>query len=221
MLIDRVRSFYTQRARLYQFFFINFLQWEKVLAAFFQSDLYLHSGMRILDAGCGTGPVCKVLHHLAHRQGLEGITFHGFDLTPAMLDLFRGWMEKERIEDIQLQQANVLDLEYQLPPDWTGYDLVVSSAMLEYIPKEKLNLALGNLKRLIVKNGRLLLFVTKRTRIAKWTGKKLWGTNLFDRDEVEAELHQAGFTAVQFRRLPAAWDSFMLAVEAVQLPDIQ
>lgn len=214
MMMDRVRSFYSQKARLYQFFFIGFLRWEKVLEAFFQDNPYLHSGMKILDAGCGTGPVTKVLHELALRQGLVGITFHGFDLTPAMLDLFREWMEKEKVDDVQLQAANVLDLENQLPRDWSGYELIVSSAMLEYIPEEKLGITLGNLKRLLHKNGRLVLFVTRRTRIAKWIGGNLWGTNLFDRDELERPLHQAGFLTVQFKKLPANWASFMLAVEA-------
>jgi ubiquinone/menaquinone biosynthesis C-methylase UbiE len=129
---------YTQKAKLYQFFFVDFLKWGKVLETFFQEKAYLRSGMKILDAGCGTGIVTKVLYGLARRKGFDGITFHGFDLTPAMLELFQQWMQKEGVQDIQLQQANVLDLENKLPENWIGYDLIVSSAMLGYIPEEKL-----------------------------------------------------------------------------------
>jgi len=214
MPANRVRGLYTRKAKLYQFFFVNFLQWEKVLETYFQANRTLHSGMSLLDAGCGTGSVTRVLHRLASRQGIDKITFHAFDLTPAMLDLFRQWMKKEGVQDIQLQQANVLDLENQLPQDWKDYDLIVASTLLEYIPHEQIDRALSNLKRLMAEDGRLLVFVTKRTWIARWTGAKWWGTNLFNPDEIETNLRQAGFTAIQIKKLPASWDPFMLAVEA-------
>jgi hypothetical protein len=87
--------------------------------------------------------------------------------------------------------------------------------MLEYIPKDKLSQALGNLRKLLNHDGRLLAIVTKRTRLTTWTGAKWWGTNLFDHEEIERELRQAGFTAIQKKTLPASWDSFMMAIEAV------
>jgi SAM-dependent methyltransferase len=214
MTTDLVRTLYTQRAKLYQFFFVDFLRWGKVLETFFQENAYLHPGMKILDAGCGTGPVTKVLYELAHRNRIEEITFHGFDLTPAMLDLFREWMKKEGVRDIQLQEADVLDLEYQLPESWIDYDLIVSSALLEYIPKEKLSQALGNIRGLLRNNGHLLVFVTRRTWVTRWTAAKWWRTSLFDQKELEEELRRAGFTTVQKKMLPASWDSFMMAVEA-------
>ena len=214
MADNSVQTLYTQKAKLYQFFFVDLLQWGKVIETFFQENAYLHPGMKILDAGCGTGSVTRVLYDLTRRQGYEEITFHGFDLSPAMLDLFRQWMNKEGVQDIQLQQANVLDLENQLPQGWAGYDLIVASAMLEYIPKEKLSQALGNLRNLLNQNGRLLVFVTKRTWIAQWIGAKWWKTNLFDREELERVLRQAGFTTSQKKTLPVSWDSFMLAIEA-------
>jgi cyclopropane fatty-acyl-phospholipid synthase-like methyltransferase len=185
-----------------------------VLAAFFQANVSLHPGMKILDAGCGTGSVTRGLYGLADEQGIEPITFHAFDLTPAMLDLFRRWIQKKGARAIYLRQANVLDLENSLPPDWKGYHLIVSSALLEYIPKEQISSALGHLKGLLAEDGRLLVVVTKRTRIAQWTGAKWWGTNLFDPDEVEVHLRQAGFTAIHFKQLPPSWDAYMLAVEA-------
>ena len=204
MAIQRVQELYTQKAKIYQSFFINLLKWEKVLSAFFQANDYLHSQMKILDAGCGTGAVTKVLYDLAHQQGLQEISLHAFDLTPAMLDLFGAWVEKEGAKNIALQQANVLDLENQIPPHWKSYDLIVSSAMFEYIPKENLGQALRNLKRLLHENGRLLVFVTRRTWIASWTGALWWRTNLFDPKELEGELQQAGFKTVQLRSCPRA-----------------
>jgi len=205
---------YTKRAGLYKLFFIDLLQWEKVLEKFFIENDTLQPGMKILDAGCGTGPVTRVLYGLARERGFEEITFHGFDLTPAMLDLFQDWVKKEGAEGVQLLQANVLEIENQLPKDWNGYDLIISSAMLEYIPKDQISLALTNLRQLLKQDGHLLVFVTKRTWIARWTGAKLWGTNLFDPNEVKTDLRQAGFTTIQFKKLQASWDTFMLAAEA-------
>ncbi len=39
----KVQAFYSQKARFYQRFFVGFLQWENVLAAFFKANDYLHA----------------------------------------------------------------------------------------------------------------------------------------------------------------------------------
>lgn len=210
----RVENLYAKRAKLYQFLFIDVLQWGKTLEGFFQENAALHSRMKILDAGCGTGVVTRALYRLARQEGLEGITFHAFDLTPAMLAIFRAWIEQTGAVGIHLQQADALELPEQLPPDWSGYDLIVSSAMLEYIPKDQLNLALRNLKDLLASSGRLLLLATKRTRLTEWTAAKLWRTNLFAADELKIELRRVGFEAVAQKTLPGSWGSYMLAFEA-------
>lgn len=214
MSIHRVQALYQQRAKVYQRFFVDFLQWEKVLETFFQANNFLGSGLKIMDAGCGTGSVTKVLYRLARQQGLADIGFYGFDLTPAMLALFQQWIEAEEAQGIRLQQADVLDLQDQLPSDWRGYDWVISSAMLEYLHEEKRDQALRNLKGLLHEKGNILFFLTKRTWIARWTGGKWWGTNLFDRDEFAADLAQAGFTDIQEKRMPKGWSSYMMAVQA-------
>jgi cyclopropane fatty-acyl-phospholipid synthase-like methyltransferase len=216
MTNQHAQKLYSQKAKLYQSFFVNFLKWEKVLGVFFRENQYLHSDMKILDAGCGTGSVTKVLHDLAHQQGFVGVTFHAFDLTPAMLDLFGKWVKEEGTEDIQLQQANVLNLENQLPPGWLGYDLIVSAAMIEYIPKEELGQVFSNLKRLLNENGILILFVTRNTWIARLTGTMWWGTNLFNWDDLEVRLQNAGFQKIQFKKMMPSWNAFMMAAEAEQ-----
>jgi SAM-dependent methyltransferase len=214
MNIRHVKAFYQKRAKQYQRFFVDFLQWEKVLEAFFAENKILRPDMRILDAGCGTGAVTKVLYRLARQQGLANIDFYGFDLTPAMLALFQQWIEEEGAQGVQLRQADVLDLQNQLPGDWNNFDWIVSSAMLEYIPEEKRDQALRNLKERLRPNGKFLLFLTKRTWITRWTGAKWWGTNLFDMDEIEADLQRAGFSKIQFHPLPKRWGSFMMAITA-------
>jgi hypothetical protein len=48
----------------------------------------------------------------------------------------------------------------------------------------------------------------------RWTAAMWWRTNLFDQEELEAELRQAGFTTIQKKTLPKSWNSFMIAIEA-------
>jgi len=67
MATNPVQTLYTQKAKLDQFFFVDLLKWGKVLETFFQENAYLQPGMKILDAGCGTGSVTRVLYGLARR----------------------------------------------------------------------------------------------------------------------------------------------------------
>jgi SAM-dependent methyltransferase len=81
-----LETLYSQKAKLYQRFFVGLLGWESVLAQFFEKYPGLQPGMKILDSGCGTGSVTKALHRHALRQSLDGISYHAFDLTPAMFE---------------------------------------------------------------------------------------------------------------------------------------
>jgi SAM-dependent methyltransferase len=214
MAVRRVQLFYQHRAKQYQQFFVEWLGWENVLGAFFAENNILSPGTNVLDAGCGTGSVTKALYRLALRQGLEGIRFYAFDLTPAMLALFSEWIAKEGAQGIFLRQADVLQLSTHLPEDWRGFDWIVSSAMLEYIPEHHIDQALRNLKERLRPDGQILLFLTRRTWVTRWTGARWWGTNLFDANEVEEYLKHAGFSHIEFRPLPSRWGSFMMAVTA-------
>lgn len=205
---------YTQKAKLYQFFFVDLLKWPEVLETFFAEQGYPRPGMKILDAGCGTGTVTRALFALARREGLPDITFHAFDLTPAMLDIFRDWIAQESAQNIHLRQADVLELERDLPPGWRAYDLIAASTLLEYISHQHLGLALRNLKGLLAQQGRLMLIVTKQTRLTHWLAARWWRTNLFDPAALEELLRQAGFREVQKKTLPGGWDKYLIALEA-------
>ena len=123
--------------------------------------------MKILDAGCGSGLVTKTLHNLSTQSSIQNLTFHGLDLTPAMLKRFQYWIEKKRINNIKLIQANVLKPK-QLPPDWQHYDLIVVSGMLEYVPKEHIATAIKRLRHLLTPSGKLLIFICRRNQLAPW-----------------------------------------------------
>ena len=82
------QKLFTQRYETYARF-IRAVRYQEGLRAFFLSSPLIRPGLRILDAGCGTGAVTLALRDALLRRGFMPQSFHGFDLTPAMLDLFR------------------------------------------------------------------------------------------------------------------------------------
>lgn len=183
-----MRSLYTKQSRFYQWFFIEVLGWGKQLEAFFHNSNYLSPNLKILDAGCGTGIVTRILYSIAEQQ-VRDIQFHAFDLTPAMLEVFCEWIAEKGIKNIELTQANVLLLEEQLPSHWREYDLVISATMLEYIQKPKVTEAVSNLKHLLKSKGTLLVFVTRRNFLTRWLAQGWWKANVYEEKEIEQIFH--------------------------------
>jgi SAM-dependent methyltransferase len=97
---DSVRKLYTDRGALYQRLFVDFLGWGRELEIFLRRANYLRSNLKILDAGCGTGIITRVLYELAQEQGHAGIQFHAFDLTPKVLEIFRQWISAQGANQI-------------------------------------------------------------------------------------------------------------------------
>jgi len=171
-----------------------------ILAYFLRSPL-LRSGLRVLDAGCGTGIVTLALRDALLRRGLSPGPIHAFDLTPTMLERFRDTLRRRRIEGIELARADVLQLN-GLPTSWSHYHLVVSASMLEYLPRTCLSTALGGLHSLLEEGGILLLFVTRRNWLTRPLIGRWWHSNLYEAGELEQAFREAGFEHVAFRPFP-------------------
>ena len=79
-------------------------------------------GMRILDVGCGTGFLARLL-----AQTLDDVQVVGLDADEKMLDLARQMLAREGLAGrVELRQGDA----YQLPfPDET-FDLVTSQTLL-------------------------------------------------------------------------------------------
>ena len=208
-----VQKLYTERASFYDRLFIDFLGWGKELQRFFQNSNYLHPDARILDAGCGTGIITRVLYQLARDKGYQEIQFHAFDLTQNMLDVFQEWITEREATNVELQQADVLELEV-LPSNWNEYDMIVSSTMLEYLPAEKVQQALRNLKQLLKSEGILLLFVTRRNLITRLLAEKWWKTRVYEESEIRSILRGLGFSEIISRKLSPGWSVSIIVIEA-------
>ena len=184
---DSVRKLYTDRGVLYQRLFVDFLGWGRELETFFRKADYLRPGLKILDAGCGTGVITQVLYQLAQDQGYAGIEFRAFDLTQKMLEIFQQWITTRGANHIELAQADVLEAE-TLPAHWTEFDLIVSSTMLEYLPSHQVTKALTNLRQLLNHDGLLLIIMTKRNRLTRWLAGKWWKTQTYTEHDIQTFL---------------------------------
>jgi ubiquinone/menaquinone biosynthesis C-methylase UbiE len=181
--------------------FIHLVGYPRGLRSFFEHSPLLRSGLRVLDAGCGTGAVTLALYEALVRRGIAPRAIDAFDLTPAMLNRFHDKLESRGIQLITTTQANVLQLD-QLPRGWTEYDLIVSASMLEYIPRERLAEALAGLRSRLGQGGHFLLFITKRNWLTRPLVGWWWRSNLYDKAELLDAFKEAGFPEAEFRAFP-------------------
>jgi cyclopropane fatty-acyl-phospholipid synthase-like methyltransferase len=201
METDDVQRLYTEKASLYHRVFVSGFNYGHALRAVLRRSVCPEPGQKVLDAGCGSGLLTQALYGAAQEREVDGVTFHAFDLTEAMLDRFRAWIREHNASGIKLRQANVLDLSV-LPPEWDGYGLIVSSAMLEYVPLAELPTALGNLHARLKDGGTLILFITRKNLLMKYLIQKWWKANMYTRPQLENLLRGAGFTALRPMRFP-------------------
>jgi SAM-dependent methyltransferase len=101
------------------------------------------AGHRILDAGCGAGPLASAL---ADR----GAEVTGFDSSAAMVDLARQRLGTDA-------DLHVADLAAPLPFPDAAYDDVVASLVLHYLADW--SGPLGELRRVLKPGGRLIVSV--------------------------------------------------------------
>lgn len=196
------RRLYTDRPDAYVRF-IRLVRYPQGLRAFFLGSPLLGGGLRILDAGCGTGVVTLALRDALTRRGFVPRSLHAFDLTEAMLDRFQTTLRGRAVTDVELAQANVLELD-RLPPSWRDYDLVVSASMLEYVPRDRLVDALRGLRARLHARGRFLLFMTRRNPLTRLLIGRWWQSNLYTKGELADAFRHAGFSRVVFRGFPLA-----------------
>ncbi len=191
-----IEVFYTKYWQLY-LAMITVSDHRRSLRRFFETRDILRSEMKIVDVGCGAGALTQELWQISKEGSLGGIRFFGFDLTPAMLSAFRRWIERHEVKNVSLTQANVLHLSSA--DEFIDADLVVSSGMLEYLPKGKLTDGLIALHHILKPNGRVVIFISRRGWFNRLLIGWLWRANLYSESELLSTFKQADFSEISIR----------------------
>lgn len=193
---------YTARTRSY-LRFVNAVAYPQGICAYFQQSEHLKSGLRVLDAGCGTGIATLALRRAMLNRQLKPGIIDCFDITSRMLAIFREKLEKQKetIEGVEIVRADVLHLE-QLPEDWKDFDLIISAAMMEYLPGACLVDALSGLRSRLGNTGRIILFITRKNWLMRFLIGKWWKANCYEESELAEYFRLAGFSNITFSSFP-------------------
>lgn len=151
-------------------------------------------GHRVLDAGCGSGPLSAALRD-------TGAIVTGFDLSAAMVDLARARLGEGA-------DVTVHDLADPLPYDDAAFDDVVASLVLHYL--KDWTEPLAELRRVLKPGGRLILSVNHPMVYTALNPE----ADYFDIAELSFEAEHAGRTVVYtiwHRPLQAMADAFTRA----------
>lgn len=197
---QQVTALYTRRTRSYVAY-VQAFGHRRGLQALLEASPALGAGQRILDAGCGTGLSILALLGALRRRELAYQRIDAFDLTPAMLEACRRTLARRGVTGIEVRRADVTRLDEQLPPSWTGYDLIVCASMLEHLPVARLPAALAGLRARLAAGGRILAVVT---RSAYYPTRWLWHCEGYTARELTAAARAAGLAQVTVRHYPLA-----------------
>ena len=139
------------------------------------------AGARVCDAGCGPGHVARYLRD-------RGVNVYGLDLSPKMVS-----EAIRRNPDIEFRTGDLTDLAGE-PTDLAG---VVAFYSLIHLPRERVTLALRNIRRHLGPNG--LVFIAFHIGADELHMDEWWGQpvcvdfTFFEVGEMREYVQQAGF----------------------------
>jgi cyclopropane fatty-acyl-phospholipid synthase-like methyltransferase len=204
-----VRKLYTEKLKAYGRF-ISFFRSRDAIKALLERSGLLHPKLRVLDAGAGFGTVTFALLDALGHRGIQPEAIEAFDLTPAMLARFQAELDSRGVTKVHLRQANVLELDQQLPSSWCNYDLIVSASMLEYVANTQLSQALSALGARLARDGTLLVIITRKNWITRALIERWWQAARYSRKELREAFSSGGFGNLIFLRFPIRyfWQNF-------------
>jgi len=118
-------------------------------------SLLIPPGAGVLDVGCGNGTLAR---HLA-AQGWSG-AYLGLDLSEGLLDDARRLLDQPHSKTFHFQRADLSDPGWPGSIPHTGYDWLLSLAVLHHLPGEELRQQTVKIfKQLITPDGRVVVSV--------------------------------------------------------------
>jgi ubiquinone/menaquinone biosynthesis C-methylase UbiE len=151
----------------------------------------LHAGMEVLDVGCGTGAVTRIL---AERVAPGRVV--GLDLSEDRLSVAREIAKEQGVSNVEYRQADVRDLD----PQDKRFDLVYSRCLFQYLPGQAGLDTLGAMKRMARPGGRVTVADIDGSHLYRYPMDDEWEKEL--RQFVEA-IEKTGFDAYVGKKLYA------------------
>ncbi|MFM2269622.1 MAG: hypothetical protein RL757_3063 [Bacteroidota bacterium] len=174
-------------------FLLNLRNWHvarSLLAAF----KTLHTGARVVDAGCGDG-----LHLFPSAWRHPPVSFVGLDKNAGNLAFCQRFIEKNGLKNIELLETN---LENWTNENKKNMDLIYCVGTLQYIPDDEK--VLKNFANALKSGGKLLIYTPINERYVLKIYKKLFQnldnyekqqqrTRIYTESEITEKLEKNGF----------------------------
>ena len=149
----------------------------------------LHPGMDVLDVGCGTGAVTRIL---AERVSPGRVV--GLDLSEERLSVAREIADEQGISNVEYLKADVRDLD---PKDKT-FDLAYSRFLFQYLPGKAGLDTLAAMKRLTRPGGRVAVGDLDGNHLYRYPLDREWDKLL---EKLLSGVEKIGFDAFVGRKL--------------------
>jgi len=149
----------------------------------------LRPGMEVLDVGCGTGAVTRIL---AERVSPGRVV--GLDLSEERLSVARELAKERGVSNVEYIRADVraLDLEEQ------QFDLAYSRCLFQYLPAQAGLDTLAEMKRLARPGGTVVVADLDGNHLYRYPLDEEWEEIL---EKVLGHLQKTGFDAFVGRKL--------------------
>jgi ubiquinone/menaquinone biosynthesis C-methylase UbiE len=166
--------------------FINLFLYPQGMRHFILGHVTLKDGQKILDAGCGTGIISRAMAEKGARENLSHLEQYAFDISPAMLEVFRSACNFP----VDLRRLDVRTLPY---PE-NHFDLILTAAMLEYVPN--IAEALSSLKRTLKSGGLMYIFMSRKSALNDLLFRPFGKPRCYSPRELTSILKGIGFSNI-------------------------
>ncbi|MEW6440991.1 MAG: class I SAM-dependent methyltransferase [bacterium] len=213
----QVRGFFDKVGPWFYEFFFTLLGYRASLRHFSRLNyphLGLDRGARVLDAGIGSGFLTANLL----RETPVRFTVTGLDFSLGMWIALKRWLRRLNLEN---QVKFYLGDMRAMPFRNASFDLVVSSAAMEYLPE--VDKGIAECCRVLRPGGRLLVITTRRTFIGKLIAL-LWRNATLEPARMAQHMRDGGIHHVKRLRFPwyfphVNWWGMVLLGEKAEDPD--
>ncbi|MEW6077566.1 MAG: class I SAM-dependent methyltransferase [Thermodesulfobacteriota bacterium] len=191
-----IQSFFNKTGPWFYSFFFQLAGYRSSLKYFVrrhQHRLALVKGMRILDAGIGTGFLTINLL----TEAPVSLTVTGLDFSDGMVSALRNRLRRLGLEDkVTLQMGDMRGM----PFSDGEFDLVMTSAAIEYLPR--VEDGFKEFSRVLRPGGKLLAITTRDSLMGRFIGAT-WQNTVYQPEYIKACMADVGIHNIQ--RLYFPW----------------